>query len=521
VNRWALVCALAGCSASAPVVHGPSLTTITPDAVAKVDAWAEAIGGRDAIRRFDQFHITARFDKGGLSGTLESWATASGAFRIETTLGVLHEVHVFDGSRGWLVDPNREVRDLDGPELDDALDDSYIASYAALLLERRAGAIAAGADGSVSVTPAGSHRPLTVTFDPATHLPLGFHHREAEKQRTTAWSDWRVVGGVKMPFSIREDNGNPNDTTTITIQRVDRATAPAFTRPVDAPGDSTLASEHATIPIDTAIGSLVFAEVAVNGHPPMRFIVDSGAESTVLNASRLPGLGLTPTGKFATGAGGGDVELSYVAGVTLTLAGATLKNQIVAAVPLDQLEPMLGQKIDGILGYDFLSRFVVELDWRHNTMKLYDRDRYKHTASGERIAITLGGSTPQADAAIAVPGREPIHGMFTIDTGCACSVQMSSPFVDANKLLEAVPEAKVAGFGAGAGGMTHDLTAEIPSLALGKLVIPKPHAEFSRDTVGASADPESAGLIGSVVFRDFLLVLDYRHKQLWLDPLPE
>jgi hypothetical protein len=167
-----------------------------------------------------------------------------------------------------------------------------------------------------------------------------------------------------------------------------------------------------------------------------------------------------------------------------------------------------------------LSRFVVELDWRHSRMKLYDRDHYKHTGAGEPIAITLGGSTPQADAAITVPGRAPIHGTFTIDTGCACAVQMSSPFVDANKLLEAVPEAKVTGMGAGAGGMTHDLTAEIPSLTLGKLVIAKPRAEFSRDTVGANADPETAGLIGSIVFRDFVLVLDYRHKQMWLDPLP-
>jgi len=152
-------------------------------------------------------------------------------------------------------------------------------------------------------------------------------------------------------------------------------------------------------------------------------------------------------------------------------------------------------------------------------MKLHDRDRYAHAGTGERVPIALGGSTPQADAAITVPGRAPIHGTFTIDTGCVCAVQMSSPFVDANKLLDAVPEAKTAGIGAGAGGMTHDLTAEIPELALGKVVITKPRAEFSRDTVGASADPESAGLIGSLIFRDFVLVLDYRHKQLWLDPL--
>jgi len=427
---------------------------------------------------------------------------------------------VFDGTHGWLVDLNREVRDADGAELDDALDNAYLATFAALLPERRPGKVTANADGSITLLPEGSQRPIAVTFDVATHLPTGYRHREGEKQRTTTWSRWTVVDGVKLPFSIHEDNGNPNDATTVTIETIDRAPPPstAFTRPADGPPDATLTSSPATVPIDLAANALVFAEVTVAGKP-LRFIVDSGAEVTVINASRLEALGLKPTGKFATGAGGGDVELSYVTGVTFGLPGATLANQIVAAVPLDQLEPMLGQKIDGILGYEFLSRFVVEIDWKHRAMKLYDRTSYKHAGTGARIPIALTGSTPQAEAEITVPARPPIKGTFTIDTGCVCSVQMSAPFVDANKLLDAVPEARVAGIGAGAGGMTHDLTAEIPKLALGSIVIDKPRAEFSRDTVGAGADPESAGLIGSNVFRDFVLVLDYRHKQMWLDPL--
>src|SRR5215813_15058881 len=85
--------------------------------------------------------------------------------------------------------------------------------------------------------------------------------------------------------------------------------------------------------------------------------------------------------------------------------------------------------------------------------------RRRHTRCGRDWSSDVCSS--DLDAAITVPGRAPIHGTFTIDTGCVCAVQMSSPFVDANKLLDAVPEAKVAGIGAGAGGMTHDLTAEI------------------------------------------------------------
>ncbi len=50
-------------------------------------------------------------------------------------------------------------------------------------------------------------------------------------------------------------------------------------------------------------------------------------------------------------------------------------------------------------------------------------------------------------------------------------------------------------------------------------MIAKPKADLSRDTTGATADPESAGLIGSVTFGHFVLVLDYKREQFFLDPV--
>ena len=43
-------------------------------------------------------------------------------------------------------------------------------------------------------------------------------------------------------------------------------------------------------------------------------------------------------------------------------------------------------------------------------------------------------------------------------------------------------------------------------------------ADLSRDTDGAMADPESTGLMGGLTFGRFTLVLDYKAKQVFLDP---
>ena len=83
--------------------------------------------------------------------------------------------------------------------------------------------------------------------------------------------------------------------------------------------------------------------------------------------------------------------------------------------------------------------------------------------------------------------------------------------------LAAVPDAKADGFSAGAGGETHQVSAPITSLRIGDKTIDKPTADFGRDTTGATADPESAGLIGAIVWRRFVLTLDYKRKQAWLD----
>jgi len=427
-------------------------------------------------------------------------------------------VRVFDGTQGWLVDRNQDVRELAGYELDDQRTVGFRETYAALLVDRRAGTVTRDGDKLV-LTAERSSRPETVTFDRATHLPETFVRREAERFRTTRLSDWNGVGGAKLPFTQTEDNGNPNDGVTIHWKTLERGstTVGMFTKPPERAADFALKSDPVAVPIEVMYGGLIFVKVQINDQP-MSFILDTGAEFSLLNSSRVSKLGLQGVGTFATGAGGGDVVVSFVPHVTTKVGDATVSDQIVGAVLLDALEGPLGRPLDGIIGYDFISRFVVEIDYIHQTMRLYDRANYHHTGAGKPIPITLEDSTPYFDATIEVPNQGDVGGHFVLDTGCLCQVQLFTPFVDAHKLLTAFPQAKQAGFSAGAGGATKELTTKVPALKLGDQVIKDAQADLSRDKQGATADPETAGLIGSLVFNRYILVLDYKAKQAFLDP---
>lgn len=503
-----------------PVTRGPALATIEPAAQPVLDAWAKAVGGRDALARWQVAHSTAKITRGDLSGTFELWTTARGERRDQMTLGAsLHETHVFDGERGWLVDRNNFVRALAGVELDDALALAFLDTNAALLPERRGGRVTLNPDGTLTLEPAGGHRAVTVELDAVTHLPKKLTRRDGEKLHVVEMSGWRKVDGVQVPFALREEDGDPHDTVVVTVTAMDHAAAPGpFVRPPDGAPDFALPAgkTSAEIPIELALGSLIMTKVTVQG-VPQSFIIDSGAEGTVLNSSRLGKLGLTGEGQFGVGAGGGDTVASYVAHVSFELAnGVTLKDQTVAAINFDLLEALFGRPIDGILGYDFLSRFVVEIDYGHDVLRVYDRATYKHDGAAG-IPITLEGSTPWVDAQIDVPNKPALTGHFTVDTGCGCEVSLTKPFTDANHILEAVP-ATVQNTGAGAGGVTKEVTGELPAIHLGAITIEKPTTDFGRDEVGATADPESAGLIGALIFRKFRLVLDYGGGRMWLDP---
>ncbi|HEY5951232.1 MAG TPA: retropepsin-like aspartic protease [Kofleriaceae bacterium] len=531
VHCAAVLLALVACTNPNPPSHAPATTMATAHgaAVAKIDpsaneildAWASAMGGRDAIDALGALHAKGTYEKGGISGTIELFVTPRGERREEIFLGPIHEVRVFDGTQGWLVDRNRYVRDLAGYELDDVRTQVFREMFAALILDRRAGTVTRDGDKLV-LAPEGSKRPDTVTFDRGTRLPETFVRRDAEKMRTTRWSDWNAVGGLKLPFTVREENGNPNDSVTIHWKTLEHGntTVGMFTKPAETAADAKLLNDPATIPIELVYGGLIFVKVSINDQP-MSFVFDTGAEFTLINSSRVSKLGLQGVGTFATGAGGGDVVVSFVPHVTTKVGDASVSDQIVGAVLLDALEGPLKRPVDGILGYDFISRFVVEIDYVKQTMKLYDRATYHHSGAGKPVALTLEDSTPYFDAAIEVPSQGDISGHFVLDTGCLCEVQLFTPFVDEHKLLTALPSAKQAGFTAGAGGTTKQLSATIPMLKVGGWGVPKATASLSRDTSGATADPESAGLIGSLVFKQFVLVLDYKSKQAFLDPLPK
>ena len=129
--------------------------------------------------------------------------------------------------------------------------------------------------------------------------------------------------------------------------------------------------------------NLIVIPVSINNFLSMKFIVDTGAEASVLTEKAfgdLVGLNYVRT-MYIDGPGVRDSVEAYVATeVTLGLPeGITGHKMSMLVLKEDSLglKEILGDEIYGIIGYDIFRRFVVEIDYDDLKITLHDPKRYK------------------------------------------------------------------------------------------------------------------------------------------------
>src|SRR6266436_9529127 len=135
-------------------------------------------------------------------------------------------------------------------------------------------------------------------------------------------------------------------------------------------------------------GNLVLLQVRVNDSDSLRFILDTGADTSVIDEQRAKGLGLTPQGKIVASGAAGSAEATFTKGVSVSLPGVEVLDQTIYVLPLDSLSALV-RKIDGVLGNDVLKEFVLEIDYSAGTINLYEPHGYRYSGAGKIIPLTI------------------------------------------------------------------------------------------------------------------------------------
>jgi hypothetical protein len=265
----------------------------------------------------------------------------------------------------------------------------------------------------------------------------------------------------------------------------------------------------------------ILVKVRINNSRPLSFVLDTGDQVGIVDTEVAKELGLKLRGQVQIGgAGGGTLPGSIVDEATWSLPGLEGFSQpIRLAIPLGKMEARFGHDFDGIIGAEFIKQFVIEVDYPGRAIRLYDKNQFSYSGSGESIPIQLDRQGhPIIDAEVTPLAGEPIKGKFVLDLGAGGALALTAPLVVEHDLLNSQSKTiKAIGLG-GAGGQSSGRIGRVAELKIGKYKIASPLTIFSEDKAGAFSSSTLAGNIGQQIASRFKVFLDYEHNRIIFEP---
>ena len=488
------------------------------DAILQASSAALGLGALGSVHTL---HLRGTSVVVGVSGTAEAWQDLrDGRFAQFSDAGPLSGAQGYDGTQAWNRDASGVVWN------DGAAAARYTAAQAAYqnaYLLWQPGRGGAGvvlrpertANGKrydvLRVTPP-NMPPFDIWIDAATHLPSRVASTIGTVTSSTTYADYRKVDGLMVPFV---QNGAANgDASTFSATRVvanDAGADAALQRPAMHVDDFSLPSGSTTIPFEL-VDNHVDLPVTINGKGPFHFLFDTGG-ANYIDSALATELGIGAAGN-ANGAGVGTTTETIRFGTVerLQVGDATLRKQVFVVGPVRAGFGMSsGKPVDGLIGFEVLSRFVTTFDYGKNEIVLRAPGSAR-PAGGTTMPFVFNGQHVDIPCAI-----EGFAGRCTVDTGSRTGLTVLSPFLAAHPSIVPSNATVVGANGFGIGGASLGRLGRTV-LQIGSFTIPDVVTDLSTQAKGAFADPFVAGNIGAGTWKRFAVTLDYAKHTMTLAP---
>ncbi len=454
---------------------------------------------------------------GRVIGRVETWARRDPpAMKEILEMSGVAQAAVLVDDVAYLQDANGRVREATGDEAA-----TYRLAHALLFHTYLDG----DPDGfSTDVTPTrlvflprsdGAARSLEVRREDDLWLPFRFHQRQQGVDVTTTFEEWRPVDGIRFPFVSVQSTGDERFDLTLRTQTVshpDSIDAERFHVPAgdEVPDAEILdAVAAAAIPVER-IGSLWLIEGKIHDRP-VRCLLDTGAAATVLSSRLAAALGLPARGLVEARGAGGSEEARFVDVDRFTLPGVVVRDQTVVTLPFDQIHAALAVPVDVILGYDFLSRFAVELDAPRRTLALLSSGDYRPRPGAKSMPLRIEANVPRIAAVI--DGRH--RGNLLFDLGNAAPLVLHTAFATEHGYLDRAEEGDAM---TGIGGVETMRRVTLETVEVGDVRFDDVPASIAVSATGVLAMDESIGNLGSGLFTNSVLAFDYGAGSFWIAP---
>jgi hypothetical protein len=263
-------------------------------------------------------------------------------------------------------------------------------------------------------------------------------------------------------------------------------------------------------------GGVILMQGRFDSYPDtLNFIFDTGSGGISLDSTTALYFGLVGVPSTRTIRGiAGIRNVSFLYNRKLHLPGLDIDSLSFHINDYSILNTVYGERIDGIVGYSVLSRYIIKIDYDSSKIEFWSRGSLKYPRGGYLLKPLIN-TIPVEPAR--VRDEQSISARFLYDMGAGLNMMLSTDFLKDSALLGKRRKlyAKEA---EGLGGKIDMHMTVIREVKLGPYRFRNVPIYVFDDTYNITSYPYLGGLIGNDLLRRFNVILNYERRDFYLMP---
>lgn len=271
-----------------------------------------------------------------------------------------------------------------------------------------------------------------------------------------------------------------------------------------------------SFPFTTFTGGVMLIKARFGDFPDtLNFILDTGSGGISLDSGTCIRLKLNPLPSDKTILGiAGIRPVKFLYNQTLRLPGLSVDSLNFHVNDYDILTSVYGDKVDGIVGYSFFSRYIVKINYDSMKVYVYSHGNFRYPHGGYLIRPIIA-SLPIVSAEI--KDARNVDARFYFDTGAGLCALLSTDFATDSNILDS--RRKVFYTQAqGLGGKANMQLTTVREVRLGPYRFRNVPTYVFDDQYNVTSYPNLGGLVGNDILRRFNVILNYEHRVIYLMP---
>jgi hypothetical protein len=271
-----------------------------------------------------------------------------------------------------------------------------------------------------------------------------------------------------------------------------------------------------TIPIKIYTGGVIVIEAKLNNiAEPFNFILDTGSGGISLDSSTCVEFNISSrvTDTLVSGIGG-TKHVSYAFNQTLTTGKLKTENLNFYVNDYSLLSSVYGEKIDGIIGFSFLSRYIVDINFDSSIIKIYSPGKFKYERGGTMMYPTFSRLMAHT---VNIKDKLKVATNLYFDSGAGLCLLLTENFLRDNKILLSRRKPVITEV-QGLNGKKKMRLTVVKRLQIGPYYFRNVPTNLYDDEENVTSYPYTAGLLGNDILRRFNVTLNYPSREIYLKP---